>query len=264
MDSTQYKVGILIPTTTNMRDWRELKETTFYNVFLKSFLTTYCKNHVYTLYLVVDDDDKLWSKQEIKEQLSRFIGIMKNISIQFISTNGIPKGWVTHMWNRAFKYAYDDGCDYFFQSGDDIQFLNEKWVSNSIEHLLKNNNIGMTGPLDLGRIKGGSKESQPGGNRFIQTQTFVSRNHYDIFGFYFPLEIKNWFCDDWITKVYYPKYFYQINNYIVNVGGKPRYEVIGEIFNPNDPTFMACNRLIKQGRPKIEAFINNNLKNHYK
>ena len=34
---------------------------------------------------------------------------MKNIVIQFISTNGIPKGWVTYMWNRAFKCAYDDG-----------------------------------------------------------------------------------------------------------------------------------------------------------
>ena len=41
----QYKVGILIPTTTNKRDWRELNQTTFYNVFLKSFLTTYCQNH---------------------------------------------------------------------------------------------------------------------------------------------------------------------------------------------------------------------------
>mgnify|MGYP001254941683 FL=1 len=249
-----YKIGILIPTTTNKRDWEMLKDTTFYSVFLKTFLTTYCKQYNYTIYLVVDDDDRIYSKNDVKEKLCRFINIMKNVNIKFISSEGIPRGWVTHMWNRAFKEAYDDGCDYFFQSGDDIQFLGKLWVSNSIDQLKENDDIGMTGPLDLGRIKGGSAASQPGGSRFIQTQSFVSRKHMELFGHYFPPEIKNWFCDDWITKVYYPEHFYQINNFIINVGGKPRYEVIGEIFNPDDPTFLACNRLIKQDRPKLKKF----------
>ena len=26
------------------------------------------------------------------------------------------------MWNVLFKQAYDDGCDYFYQCGDDIEF----------------------------------------------------------------------------------------------------------------------------------------------
>jgi len=247
-----YKIGILIPTTTNKRNWKSLKETTFYSVFLKTFLTTYCPQYLYTIYLIVDDDDKIYSKVDVKDKLKRFINIMKNVDITFISSKGIPKGWVTHMWNAAFQMAYDDGCDYFFQSGDDIQFLSNQWVSNSIEKLKQHDNIGITGPIDIGRIRGGSEESKPGGSRFIQTQSFVSRKHMEIFGHYFPPEIKNWFCDDWITKVYYPEYFYQINNYIINVGGQPRYEVIGEIFNPNDPTFCACNRLIKSDRAKLQ------------
>ena len=156
-----YKIGILIPTTTNKRDWEMLKDTTFYSVFLKTFLTTYCKQYEYTIYLVVDDDDRIYSKNDVKEKLCRFINIMKNVNIKFISSEGIPRGWVTHMWNKAFKEAYDDGCDYFFQSGYDIQFLGKLWVSNSIEQLKENDDIGMTGPLDLGRIKGGSAASQP-------------------------------------------------------------------------------------------------------
>ena len=249
--SMTYKIGVLIPSTTNMRDWKYLRDTTLFNVFLKSFLITYNKEYSYTIYLITDDDDKLYSKKTEKNALERFIKIMRNVDIKFISSNGIPKGWVTHMWNRAFKQAYDDGCDYFFQSGDDIKFLTKGWVEVSIKLLKENDNLGMTGPLDIGRIKFGSEESKPGGSRFIQTQSFVSRKHYELFGYYFPPEIKNWFCDDWITKIYYPKYFYQIDHYIENQGGKPRYEVIGEIFNPKDPTFRACNRLIVEGRKKL-------------
>ena len=50
----------------------------------------------------------------------------------------------------------------------------------------------------------------------------------ELFGYFFPEEIKNWFCDDWITKVYYPTYYYQIENTILNIGGPPRYEVVEE------------------------------------
>ena len=39
---------------------------------------------------------------------------MKNIEIQFITSTGIPKGRITLMWKRAFKQAYEENCDYFF------------------------------------------------------------------------------------------------------------------------------------------------------
>ena len=251
-----YKIGVLVPTTTNMRNWESLKDTTLFDIFLKSFLITYDKEHRYIIYLIMDDDDKLYSKEQERVALKRFIKIMKNVELKIISSDGIPKGWVTHMWNRAFKQAYDDGCDYFFQSGDDIKFLTKNWVNKSITELKKNDNVGMTGPLDIGRIKYGSDESKPGGSRFIQTQSFVSRKHFELFGYYFPPEIKNWFCDDWITKVYYPNSFYLIDCYIQNIGGKPRYKVIGEIFNPNDPTFRACNKLIIKSRNILKNYIN--------
>ena len=251
---TKRKIGILVPTTTHMRPWKLLRETHLYNTFLKSFLITYDREHEYIIYLIMDDDDKLYSQETEKKALRRFIKIMKNVTIRIISSNGIPKGWVTHMWNRACGRAYNDGCEYFFQSGDDIKFLKKGWVNECIKQLERNNNIGLTGPLDIGRIMHGSDESKPGGSRFIQTQSFVSRKHYEIFGYYFPPEIKNWFCDDWITKVYYPKYFYQIDYHIQNVGGTPRYQVIGEIFNPDDPTFKACNRLIKEDTKKLFNF----------
>ena len=38
----------------------------------------------------------------------------------------------------------------------------------------------------------------------------------------------------------------------------------GEIFNINDPTFKACQRLIKESKPRVEEFIYNSSKKHYK
>ena len=57
----------------------------------------------------------------------------------------------------------------------------------------------------------------------------------DNFGFYFPEEIKNWFCDDWITYVYISKKkYWPIKKRIFNKGGDPRYkpEGKGDEFKP--------------------------------
>ena len=237
-----YKIGILIPTTSAKRNWKQLKETTLYNIFLRSFIDTYCNQYTYTIYLVIDENDPIFSTQKTHKEINHILSKYKNISVQFISGKNIPKGWVTKMWNRAFKKAYHDKCDYFYQCGDDILLQSKNWVTNSIEILKKNNNIGLTGPLDIGRIQVGGENSAPGGDRFIQTQSFVSRKHMELFGYFFPEEIKNWYCDDWITKVYYPKYYYQIENSILNIGGPPRYEVVDKC---------PWEKLVKEGQKKL-------------
>lgn len=253
MTISQPHVGILVPSTTNLRDWDTFRETILYNVFFKTFLTTYDKeDYYYTIYLTIDDDDKVFSKEEEKEKIHRFIKIMRNVELKFVYTTGIQKGWVTHMWNRAFQQAYDDGCDYFFQCGDDIQFLNKGWVKESIKSLSKHNNIGLTGPIDSGRSQ--HIGCRPGESRFIQTQAFLARSHMEIFGFLFPPEIKNWFCDDWITKVYYNTgKFYIIDKYINNVGGTPRYNIVGSL-QQNDPTKLLCDELINEHARKLSHF----------
>jgi hypothetical protein len=153
------------------------------------------------------------------------------------------------MWNRACKKAYEEKCDYFFQCGDDIIFLDKGWANKSISQLQKNNNIGLTGPSDKLRWES-NKCSRIGGKRFIMTQSFVSREHYNIFKFYFPEEIKNWYCDNFITNLYFPDLYYQIDCFVTNSGGKPRYEIIGSL-NSNCPVKKMCEELVL----KYKAFI---------
>ena len=59
-----YKIGILIPTTSTKRNWKQLKETTLYNIFLRSFVDTYCNQYTYTIYLVIDENDPVFSTQK--------------------------------------------------------------------------------------------------------------------------------------------------------------------------------------------------------
>ena len=130
-----FKIGIILPSTSRGRNWKDITESYLYTHLLHSLLITYNKEHRYVLYVVVDDDDPIYSNTQEKNKIYRFLSVMKNIEIQFITSTGIPKGHVTLMWNRAFKQAYEENCDYFFQCGDDIKFLSIGWVNQSIQKL---------------------------------------------------------------------------------------------------------------------------------
>jgi len=238
-----YKVALLIPSTTSERDWADYSSTDLYNINMKSFLLTYCQEHSYIYYIGIDDNDRVYSDPKQQEAFKRFINIMKNVDIQFVSMKNIKKGHLTAMWNRLFKKAYQEGCDYFYQCGDDIQFLNKGWVSQSIKLLRLYNGYGVTGPLDKMQKR-------------IHTQSFVSRKHYELFNFYYPPEIINWFCDDWITKVYYEDLLFPLLDYwCMNMGGAPRY-----ISPKQNHTFdiqnQVCSRWINKGRTHIHKHLN--------
>ena len=220
-----YKIALLIITTSNKRDdWQSIKDSYLYNMTLKSFLSTQSKEHQYKLYIGIDEDDRIFDKQYEQDIILKFSKVFTNIEFEFIvyDNNKIKKGHATLMWNILFDKAYSDGYEYFYQCGDDIVFKTNDWVNDSIK-ILKKINIGLTGPIN--------------NNNRILTQSFVSRTHMEIFGWYFPIEIKNWCCDDWYNMVYYPEYLYPLHNHFAeNNGGAPRYDI------NNNPKFAVNNK----------------------
>lgn len=212
------KIGILIPSTSKGREWPSYKETYLFVHTLKSFFTTYNPEHQYVFYIGIDKDDRIYDKEETITQLRNFVSIMKNSTIEFIYMDGIPKGHLTVMWNRLFEKAYNDNCNYFFQCGDDIVFKTKGWINDCIKVLQSNNDVGLVGPIN--------------NNPRILTQSFVSRKHMELFDYYFPPEIVNWFCDDWINEVYKGiRHFFPLRNHnCINVGGNPRYDINNEKF----------------------------------
>jgi hypothetical protein len=210
------KVALLIPSTSRGRDWSSVKDTYLYNYTIKTFGITYDKEHEYAFYIGIDKDDPIYDRKDVQQYLEKFVGVIKNTRIEFVYMDGITKGHLTVMWNRLFDKAYFDGNDYFFQCGDDISFESSGWVNSCIVELEKTRGVGMAGPLN--------------NNALILTQSFVSRHHMYLFGKYFPEEIINWCCDDWINDVYkrIGMYYPLQNHFCLNLGGEPRYNINNE------------------------------------
>ena len=213
-----YKVSLLIPCTCRGRDeWLNIKDTYLYKLSLNTFLKTQNKEHKYVVYIGYDSDDRIFSCEVSQNEVRRFTSVFPNVSFKFIEYTNIKKGHLTKMWNVLYQTAYDDKCDYFYQCGDDITFKTDGWINDSIVALYEHNDIGISGPLN--------------NNSSILTQAMFSRKHMEIFGWLFPEEIMNWFCDDWYNYVYRPNLFYPLtSHYCSNDGGIPRYDING---NPN-------------------------------
>ncbi len=93
------------------------------------------------------------------------------------------------------KAAYADGCDYLYQSNDDVSFVSSGWASHFVDALRASPlraNYGVVGGLDLN-------------NHLVLTQSLVHRTHQTMFGSHFPPTIKNWHLDDWISTLYGPR-----------------------------------------------------------
>ena len=76
----------------------------------------------------------------------------------------------------------------------------------------------------------------------------------EIFGFYFPKEIKNWWCDNWINAVYASNHLYILKAYIIeNRGGDPRY-----IYNEKKPENF--DHLLNLGKKFLKNYLEKNKK----
>ena len=204
-------IGIIIPVTSRLRDYKTPKDTDFFQIVFSSFLNTYKKNseYIYNFHLGYDDDDKFYLEQEqaFKEYFKDLAPECFTLHLHKIEN---LKNKVGQIWSRLANFAAKES-EYLYQIGDDIKFITPGWEDYFIRKLRKTDNIGVTGPLDLINTK-------------ILTQSFVHRTHLEIFGSYFPEEIENWFIDDWITLVYGHKYSNLDDTIkVVNSGGKARY-----------------------------------------
>jgi hypothetical protein len=211
------KIGFLIPSTSNGREWKSSRETYLY-ITIVSFINSLTPDermHGYNFYIGIDRNDPILDKPEFKHDLQELVSSYHDIhmKIEYLYMDGINKGHLTVMWNRLFHKALADGCDYFYQCGDDIDYKTIAWITDCINQLTMHDGIGMTGPIN--------------NNPNISTQSFVSRKHHHLFGYFFPEEIENWYCDDWINEVYrgINHYFPLKHHTCDNNGGNVRYAI---------------------------------------
>jgi len=207
------KIGLIVPVCSRKRNYNNVLDTDFFRILVNSFSKTYDNSgkYSYNFYLGYDDDDSFFidNKEEMKKEFD--IIFEEKICFNMIEMIDL-QGKVGQIWSKLADIASKD-CDYFYQIGDDIEIISNGWENFFISELLKNNNIGVTGPNDIN-------------NPRILTQSFVHITHLEIFKDYYPKEIDNWYIDDWITAVYRPS---KIRHIMVrNSGGIPRYNVVDD------------------------------------
>lgn len=232
MNFLKTKVAFIIPSTSKNRTWSSPNDSLLYKT-IQSFKQSTNDTFEYKLYIGYDYDDNFYNN---KDNITFYEN--QGISIEFIQFN-VEKGHVTKMWNILAMRAYNDGFDYLYACGDDIIFNNIGWIDECIDLLLRNNNIGLTGPLTTN------------GNASILTQCFVHRTHIDIFNFFYPEEITNWYCDDWINNVYKGEvYKLSIDKYSCsNAGGSERYTIVN--------SSKLCHQLVEKYKQVLHHYKSN-------
>lgn len=217
-------IAVLIPVKSKPEYKNKWVLSDLYLNFCKSFFKNYNDEHHYTIYLGYQDTDPLYSNTEQMTQIKRFFNIMKNTEVNFIKFDDRHKGNVVGIWNRLFTISMTDGCknEYFIQCGSDIEFVDNNFVNDAINKLIENDNYGVVGLKDKGRLKINPDDK-------LLTQSIVSFKHYFIFNFYYPPELKNWYCDDWITEIYEKHdWVFRLEQGFYNLGGAPRYKIYGD------------------------------------
>lgn len=176
------RVALMIPTYNKNGGRIYLKE-----VLIPSLLATLTSQEesrfLVTLYIGYDSNDPI-----VAVNFEELLGSHHNVLVKLHRLPAMR--WATSMWNALYVDAMLDKNDYYMQLGDDVQFNNKGWMTSMVVELDKMNGFGMVGPSDT-RWKCD-----------MLTQAMVTRKHYEIFGFFYPPEIKDWFSDNWLQTIY--------------------------------------------------------------
>ena len=199
-------IAVLVPTTSRGRRRRDARDTDLLHVLLPSLLrtATWDDRLAYRLYVGYDAGDPFFDTERgaagVEAAVGRLVGDrpLALVLRRCESTAHAPVA----VWNLLFADAYADGCDFFYQLGDDLDLETGGWARDFPAALMLNHaepGLGVTGPVDRGHCDAGGHLKLD-----VLTQSFVSRRHMEVFGTYYPPAFRNWWSDDWITRVYAP------------------------------------------------------------
>ena len=199
-------IAVLVPTTSRGRRRRGVDDTDLLRVLLPSLLATatWDGSVTYRLYVGYDAADPFFDDPRTADALEA--AVRRRVGDRPLTLVPRPCEGTAHapvaVWNRLFADAYADGCDFFYQLGDDLSLETAGWARDFPAALLLNRaepGLGVTGPVDRGHVTDAGRLKLD-----VLTQSFVSRRHMEVFGTYYPPAFRNWWSDDWITRVYAP------------------------------------------------------------
>lgn len=233
------------------RQWLNMP---FLYIMFLSFLNTATPDYDYHFYVAYDHDDVTMRAAvrggylvENADKASKYTMSLLNRSWKLNYTfhfvecpySGKP-AWAQ---NDAMLAAYLDHHDYYYRVNDDSDMASFHWTEEFISTLqeFEPANIGVVGPRHVG------------GKRNILTHDFVHRSHIDIFGYYYPRELPDWYSDDWISAIYGPRRTRKMKNVKVK-------HWIGKIvtrYTPHPERINILNTLVWRDKQIIKKLVNN-------
>jgi hypothetical protein len=183
------KIALLIPVCSRSCNFSSIQQTPLHQILYPSFVRTKESQYEYVFYIGMDDDDLFYQQHK-----SYFIS--QGFHIVDLKGCQHAPAWA---WNQLYAEAVKDiSIDYFYQLADDVELVTEGWTSKLIQEINVFNGFGLVGPIDVINYQ----QRVNGGSPLILENVFITRKHYDTFGFLFHPEVKNWYCDQLLTDIY--------------------------------------------------------------
>ena len=188
------RIAVLVPVCSRNQSYTDISSTPFVGRFYPAFkATTAGSAHKFMFFIGYDDDDAFYTAHAA----ALGAAITDHSSI-FIPLQGCQHAPAT-AWNKLAAAAREFGdFDYFFQVGDDVILERAGWADYFIERLAATAGLGVIGPCNWIN----HRQRMDAGRPHVIENAFVSRRHLDLFGHFFEPTIRNWYCDDWITRIY--------------------------------------------------------------
>lgn len=240
-------IALLVPVCSRGQTYTGIDDTPLIKEFLPAFCKTILpserKKYEFRVLVGIDDDDAFYLDrwESLRDHTQTHFSMKATVHILTDCAHNPVRAW-----NRLFEHAYMAGFEYFFQVGDDVILDTPGWVSTFVHVLQQQENIGTIGPSEMNNYWG----RKLAGQHIVNENNFVHRRHYDIFGYFFFPEIRNWHCDDWITLVY--------DEYTVT-----RMDVrCRNVVQGNRYTIQPCTQIdafVKKGKRILETYLERHL-----
>lgn len=208
------KVALALPTTS--KGMEVGGEPVFLKYLMPSFLNTVTEEEyqstLFTVYIGYDHGDPLYEDETVRadviKKLTLLIG-QKPVQVKLLQLPNARR--IALLWNLLYLHALREGAEYFYQVNDDLTLKSPGWLSYFTATLDAKHGFGVVGPADY----------HNGLNCTILTQSMVTPVHFDIFGMLYPIELKDWKSDRWLTYVYQPDDMHCRPDVIADNGGTP-------------------------------------------
>jgi hypothetical protein len=213
------KITFIVPVCSRGQKWKSATECPLITKYLASAVKTilpedYDKYDFHCKFGFDHDDAFFLNEHNIDTIKKSFIAMAlegNRIEVSYHAFDDTKHNPV-QCWNNLAKLAVEEGADYLYQTGDDVELQTPGWVDKFVDALESTDNVGVAAPKDLGY-------------HGLYTQSFVHKTHLEIMGSYYPSAFRSWYCDDFITGVYKHSYSHYLEDcHIKNTGGPQRYQ----------------------------------------